>query len=588
MTDSRQTSSFSEHPHEPQPGRNVSKTTKPILIIESDPEVQKLLSTSIAEEGYNVFVEHIFSRVVGVINNEKPGLILSTHGHEGAIIQQLFRHMESNVTARIPFFALSPVDPARQSPDEIAATLQQAKGICKSLLPLPRQPSPDSQMSGRFADGRLPEILQFLAQHSKSGVLTVRAPKVGAGHISIKDGEICGAAVEHATGRDAVHQMLMITSGVFDFASDEDPPSQELHLDTFNAVLDSLKVADERFYEGKSRLQEVLEGLRERLKALAEAGASAENIAEYKVAIDELGASTPKDLADLEERFAEAELLGGILTAAIDSSRREKERALEVGQRMLLEAKMLLHTKLTPQADAVLNNATSGAEAALSVKDGSACANAFSACEDPILDSFSTRKNLPDFTNPEMMDQLQDIGNAFGRASLRLIPTDQMDKFLLNTSASLTETLKLMIIGPQSLMQKVAGGLLARGGDNTNTGNVVARLPLSRHLVLYLILQTLGDEVAGEPVIDSDGIDAACILQDDGAFGRDYYTCVFPQLLQSVGPNHLFFGTFGSGKPIMELLRDWNAAHTVRLDGEGQLGKLLSKGLPILNRAEGK
>jgi pSer/pThr/pTyr-binding forkhead associated (FHA) protein len=112
-----------------------------------------------------------------------------------------------------------------------------------------------SSMTGSIQQVKLPDLLQLLADPTKSGVLTIRSGQA-IGKIFLRNGQIYYAAIDGNLAvrpYKALFRMFAWTTGTFELGpSEERPVSEEITGSTTSLVLEGMRYLDEmRLLEGK-------------------------------------------------------------------------------------------------------------------------------------------------------------------------------------------------------------------------------------------------------------------------------------------------------------------------------------------------
>jgi pSer/pThr/pTyr-binding forkhead associated (FHA) protein len=95
------------------------------------------------------------------------------------------------------------------------------------------------------------DIIQLINFTTQSGVLTVRTPELQIVEVTFLEGEIVQARVADQTGIDAVHTLLGIRNGEFEFVQGSPtPPEDAIQQSTVSLLLEATRLRDEASLTG--------------------------------------------------------------------------------------------------------------------------------------------------------------------------------------------------------------------------------------------------------------------------------------------------------------------------------------------------
>jgi tetratricopeptide (TPR) repeat protein len=98
--------------------------------------------------------------------------------------------------------------------------------------------------AGDFTVFTICDVIQFLENSQKSGILTVIAPNE-EGKLYFNDGQIADAQVGDKTGIAAVYHLIRVTMGSYEFEAREGNFPQKIRVSTTNLLLEGLRIYDE-------------------------------------------------------------------------------------------------------------------------------------------------------------------------------------------------------------------------------------------------------------------------------------------------------------------------------------------------------
>jgi predicted regulator of Ras-like GTPase activity (Roadblock/LC7/MglB family) len=120
----------------------------------------------------------------------------------------------------------------------------------KSLIP----PALVEGLRGNLAQTNIMDLLQFLSVARKTGALTLeKLPEMTEGHVYFAGGDIVHGVAGRAAGMEALAEVCDWSEGNFRFFEDVQAPSQSVTLKPQHALLEVVRMHDERLRFTKER-----------------------------------------------------------------------------------------------------------------------------------------------------------------------------------------------------------------------------------------------------------------------------------------------------------------------------------------------
>jgi len=244
-------------------GARVANDAQRVLLAEDDPEFAGLVKYVLGQSG--LAVEHLASGE-GVLERGlvlRPTLFVLDVRLPGVDGFELVRRIRSHPVLRgTPIVLLTALGAEQDvvkglelgaddyiikpcSPKELLARVQR-------LLALQRGSESEFQpgsMAGQFTGGNLVELVQMLANNSKSGTLAVSSEHL-TGQLDFRDGalvRVLSSSAQH--GSEAAHELLACEEGRFEFApaGELDPGGpQESSIRVGSLLLEAMRRRDEQ------------------------------------------------------------------------------------------------------------------------------------------------------------------------------------------------------------------------------------------------------------------------------------------------------------------------------------------------------
>jgi hypothetical protein len=216
------------------------------------------LKDVLAKIGFEVTTSHNILEVKNILLHYLPDVILVDWRFD-TNINSTIQHMlaERTSMAHILVIFYNTVDafsikknPAFINTHYLSASFT-AKEIYKLITPLINSDQhvetnavPRKNLEGEIDKDSLPEIFQFIELGKKNGCLMIELEKP-FGMIFFEQGQIVYATTINGTGINAVYEVLNLKKGTFKFIVDKAPKTKNIHVSTFEVLMEWAKVSDE-------------------------------------------------------------------------------------------------------------------------------------------------------------------------------------------------------------------------------------------------------------------------------------------------------------------------------------------------------
>ncbi|MCB9495937.1 MAG: DUF4388 domain-containing protein [Fibrobacteria bacterium] len=204
------------------------------IMVKAGWDVQKLPpNTRLAE-----FLPHVRPTVVIADQSAHRGDIASL-AKNASVASTPILWLDATVIERAP-------DPARAflPPGAKVSTILETVRTLAKVIPGPEQLSRHGEIEGRLGDGRLLELLHFLATAKRTGRVEVRIGSESA-WMWFEDGQIRHALAGKLTGAQAMYRCLDLPKGTFSFSSGVTPPERSIRESTLTLLHEYARQSDE-------------------------------------------------------------------------------------------------------------------------------------------------------------------------------------------------------------------------------------------------------------------------------------------------------------------------------------------------------
>lgn len=235
---------------------------KKILIVDDNDTVRTLLKMSLKSENFVVLEAVDGSSAIGIVNEEKPDLIISDilmPNMDGFEFCRLVR--ETSPVPTVPFIFLSSLGEVstelrgyRTGADDylVKSNLKRPELLQKVHSMLEKgqeykkiESSIGEGMVGKLTDLSLIEVVQLLGMNKKNGTLRVSKDEE-LGQIFFTEGQIVHAEFKDHAGEQAVYELAEWTSGVFKFEPSDVEVDATIETSTMNIIMECCRLLDEK------------------------------------------------------------------------------------------------------------------------------------------------------------------------------------------------------------------------------------------------------------------------------------------------------------------------------------------------------
>ncbi len=232
---------------------------KTLLLLETDPQLLRLLEVSLKETGYTITIANDAADALTKIELTPPQLTLANTSQGFALRERL---LQSQDWAQLPFLFLldqGTVEERMQAlslgvEDCVAKPVYVKELVARVKILLQKHQrdlfqngsgKQELRVSGRLTDMGVVDLLQSAALGRKSGVLHLRTSEGRRAAIYLRNGKVIDAELGRLVAEDALYRLLVWTEGEFEFE-----PKQIRRKEVIEASSEAL------LFEGMRRLEE--------------------------------------------------------------------------------------------------------------------------------------------------------------------------------------------------------------------------------------------------------------------------------------------------------------------------------------------
>ncbi len=255
-----------------------------ILIVDDESGARRVLEKAFRKRGYRTLTAENGLKALEIVRTEDVGLIVSDIVMPVMNGYELFQNVRNEPgTSHIPFIFESSKGSSEErvyglnlgaddyvaKPVNLEEILLRVENILRRLENMEKPSLATVEMTGRFRQESISDIIQFFAYGERSGALEVRSES-SSGKIWFQEGELFGAVLYDLAGEAAIFEMMCFQEGVFSFAESQDYPERNIHNSVMHVLLEGSRQQDERLHNERAAVERKRDSLKNAFLALVD------------------------------------------------------------------------------------------------------------------------------------------------------------------------------------------------------------------------------------------------------------------------------------------------------------------------------